>query len=382
MELQDVFSVIDGLNEQYCDLWERICNIESPTDYKEGIDQVGDIFIKMARERGLQVKVQEYENAGNAIAITLNPEATARPVVFSGHLDTVHPIGIFGTPAVRREKNILYGPGVMDCKGGAVASMMALDALQKCGFQTRPVKVFLQTDEETNCANSDKQTIAFMCSEAKDAVAFLNAEGIYGNTVVLVRKGILRCRFTVRGKSAHAAMCMDGASAICEAAHKIVKLETLKDKDGITCNCGVIHGGTVSNTVPEECWFEVDIRFATDEQYDAAFAFCQKVAAETAIDGCSCLLEKISDRPAMPLTDRNLALLDKINEIYGRCGLPTLTGRATTSGSDAAYTTQAGIPTVDNIGIAGGNIHSPEEFADMDSLADCVKRLVTVALYI
>ena len=379
MEYKNLPSVIDSLIDTYCDLWETVCNIESPTSCKEGVDAVGDIFVKLAQEHGWRVDILENEKAGNPICITLNPDVEAEAVIFSGHIDTVHPIGLFGTPAVRRDERNIYGPGVMDCKGGVVASFMALDALDRCGFTARPVKLIIQTDEETGSKTSGKETIRFMIKHAQNAVAFLNTEGIQGNTAVLARKGILRYRFTAYGKATHSSKCTEGANAVVEAAHKIIQLEKMKDVDGLTCNCGVIEGGTVANSVAERCTFTADIRFFNEEQYKEAVRIVKAVAEDTRIEGCRCELEEVSNRPAMPLTDKNSALLNRMNEIYKRSDLPVLTARSCLSGSDAAYTTQAGIPTVDNLGVDGGNIHSVNEYAYLDSLAACAKRLAAVA---
>ncbi len=382
MSHKKLFSIIDSLNDEYISLWGKVCNIESPTSHKEGIDAVGEEFIKIAKARGFLVEVMEHEVAGNAICITLNPESHERPVVFSGHIDTIYPLGLFGMPAVHYEDDRIFGPGVMDCKGGTVASLMALDALSKFGFASRPVKLIIQSDEETGSRTSDKETVAFMLNAAKDAVAFLNTEGIQGKTAVVKRKGILRYRFNICGRAIHSSKCNEGASAILEAAHKIIKLEKMKDSDGITCNCGVIEGGSAANSVAETCTFVADIRFADESQMETAEKAVRKIAAHTTVEGCSCLLDKISDRPAMPLCDTNLGLLFRMNEIYSNCSLPELFPRFCLSGSDAAYTTGAGIPTVDNIGVDGGRIHSVEEFARISSLAEAAKRLAAVALYI
>ncbi len=379
VDIKQLFSVIDEMNEHYCRVWEDVCNVESPTAYKQGVDAVGEYFVKMAKERGWRVQVMECEKAGNPICITVNPETNAAPVVLSGHIDTVHPVGSFGTPAVRRDDTRLYGPGVMDCKGGVVAAFMALDALATCGFKGRPVKLIIQTDEESGGKQSDKRTIMFMLEHAKGAAAFLNAEGIQGDTVVWERKGILRYRYTVTGKAMHSSRCAEGASAVAEAAYKIVELEKYKDPRGLTFNCGVIEGGTVANTVPERCTFVVDIRFANEEQLNEAVGIVERVANTVTVTGCTATVEQISVRPAMPLTDRNMALVEAINTIYERCGLPMLSGRSCLSGSDAAYTTGAQIPTVDNVGVDGGRIHSTDEFAYLDSLAASAKRMAAVA---
>ena len=146
MKCEKLFAMIDSLYDEYLDVWEAICNIESPTRHKEGVDAAAGLLTDMARARGWQVETVPCEKAGDAVCITLNPEAEAAPISISGHLDTVHPIGSFGTPAVHRDAEKIYGPGVNDCKGGVVAGFLAMDALDRIGFRARPVQLLLQTD--------------------------------------------------------------------------------------------------------------------------------------------------------------------------------------------------------------------------------------------
>lgn len=379
MQCRRLFEKIDELNDTYLDIFEDVCNIESPTDFKAGVDAVGQYFISLAKLRGWQIEVLELEKAGNAVCITLNPEASLGSVTFSGHIDTVHPVGLFGTPAVRRDRENIYGPGVLDCKGGVVASFMAMDALDKCGFRSRPVQLIIQSDEETGSKTSEKQTVKFMCEKAKNSIAFLNTEGAEGATAVLMRKGILRYRFNVSGKAAHSSRCPYGANAVAEAAHKILRLEKFKDIEGLTCNCGVIKGGTAANTVAAECSFLADLRFSNKEQYEEAVKLVNTVAKTSEIEGCSCILEEVSYRPAMQLTEKNIELLEKINGIYKENALPQLSYRLATGGSDAAYITEAGIPCIDNVGVEGEFLHTEKEYARLASLAESAKRLAAVA---
>ncbi len=378
MELKEILSTIDSLEDKYLDTLENVCNIESPTLFKEGVDRCGQYFTDMATACGWQVEVCKQAVSGDAICITLNPDAEGTPVCVSAHLDTVHPVGLFGNPPTHRDDKNMYGPGVMDCKGGAVAAFMAMDALDKCGFKARPVKLILQSDEENSSATSNKETIEFMCQKAQGAAAFLNLEGIKGETAVVERKGILRYKFICRGKALHSSRCPEAANAVTEAAHKIIELEKYKDPAGLTCNCGVISGGTVANTVAEECSFFADIRFVTNEQLAEIKQKAQEIADKTYVPGCSCTLQEVSFRPAMPETETNMKLLDEINKIYAECGLPVLTARKCLSGSDAAYITQCGIPCLDNLGIEGGNIHSIHEYAVLASLKESAKRIAAV----
>lgn len=379
MKCEKLFDEIDKLNDQYIRIWEEVCNIESPTHFKEGVDKVGNYFVKLAEKHGFEVEVLKQSVSGNAICITMNPDTEAAPVCFSGHIDTVHEVGSFGSPAVKMDDENIYGPGVTDCKGGVVASFMAMVALKKCGFTERPVKLIIQSDEETGSKGSDKQTIAFMCEKAKGAVAFLNAEVAEKGHLVLERKGIVRYQFTINGKAVHSAECYEGASAVTEAAYKIIEFEKNKNKDGITCNCIISKGGTVANTVPDECVFQVDVRYASQEEFKEVQAMVDKICNETHVEGCTCTAVMTSDRPALVATEKNRRLYEKMSEIYKENGLPEAKVLSAMGGSDASYITECGIPCVDSVGIEGFNIHSAKEYAGLNMLARAAKRLAAVA---
>lgn len=383
MECTTLFQTIDELREKYEQFWLDICNIESPTDCKAGVDAVGHYFIERAEALGWRVEVHEEAVSGNAVCITMNADAPGAPIALSGHMDTVHPIGSFGSPAAYIKDGMLFGPGANDCKGGLVAAFMTMEALQKCHFGARPVLLLLQSDEENSSRFSEKRTIGFICEKAKNAAAFLNCEGYVRGHVCLVRKGILKYEFRVTGKAVHASKCNEGVSAIAEAAHKILALEALKDPDfGTTCNCGLIRGGSAENSVPAECVFTADIRIADMAEAEKADAFVHRVAETSYIEGSSCTVTLKSYRVPMEYTERNAELLQRMNEVYERVGLPTLQYKRSTGGSDAADVTACGIPCVDNVGTMGEFIHSVNEYALLDSLTESAKRIAAVVAYL
>ena len=273
-----LFARLDELEREYLKFWIDVCKIESPTEYKEGVDRVGAYFIEKAMARGWKVEVQKQPVSGDCVCITINPEAEARPVVVSGHIDTVHPVGFFGEEIVTWDEEKIYGPGVTDCKGGAVAGFYAMAALEDCGFTARPVKLILQSDEEVSSRFSNKETVKYMAGQAENCVAFLNCEPHKDHKVTISRKGISRYELEVKGKAKHSSNCYEGVSAIREAAYKIIELEKLKDADGLTCNCGLIKGGTAENTVPEKCVFTADIRFSNQQEMEEADKFVKEIA--------------------------------------------------------------------------------------------------------
>ena len=168
---------------------------------------------------------------------------------------------------------------------------------------------------------------------------------------------------------------MRGANAILDAAYKIIELEKIKDDDGLTCNCGVISGGTVKNTVPGKCVFTADVRYATQEQYDWICEYIKNLANTVHVAGCKCTVEIFGGRPAMVRAEKNIRLFERMNEIYEKNGMSTLKERNRNGGSDAAEVTQAGIPCVECMGVKGGGMHCREEFAFISSLGEAAERL-------
>ena len=374
----ELCNLIDSLTKQYYQVWEDLCNLESPSAYKEGVDAVGNYCIRIAEKRGWQVDVCRQEVSGNAVCITLNPGASAAPLAISGHMDTVHPVGSFGTPTVWKDDEKIYGPGALDCKSGVVLGLFLLDVLDRLGYTKRPVKLLLQSDEEVGSRPSKKATIDWICQQAKDAVAFLNLENNRNDNAGISRTGIARYEFTVTGKAAHSAACNTGASAIAQAASMLLEQEKLKERNVLTCNCGLISGGSTPNSVPEKCTFVADIRYRDDEQLAIAKALLEKVANTEYIPGCSSTYELISHRVSMPVVQRNLDLLEQVNKILTDAGMAAMAPVALGGGSDAADVTAAGIPCLDGMGPKGGGVHSRNEFAYLASLPEAAKRVATI----
>lgn len=84
----------------------------------------------------------------------------------------------------------------------------------------------------------------------------------------------------------------------------------------------------------------------------------------------------------MEYVDRNVKLLSDMNAIYEENGLVPFDECSRLGGFDAAYTTMAGIPTIDNIGVEGGDIHSVNEFAYLSSLPKMARRVALAVKYL
>src|SRR5660398_31770 len=86
---------------------------------------------------------------------------------------------------------------------------------------------------------------------------------------------------TITGRAAHAGVEPEkGRSAILEAAHQVVGLHALAGRwPGVTCNVGVIEGGTRPNVVAERVILEVDLRALDRAAMEAATSAVKALAA-------------------------------------------------------------------------------------------------------
>ena len=380
-----LFRIVDELNVEYVKMLEDVCNIESPWYSKEGVDAVGEYFIRHANERGWRVEVFPQERVGNVVIITMNADVDAAPIAFSGHMDTVHEIGSFGNPPTRVdwENDKIYGPGTNDCKGGIVVGFLAMEALWRVGYRARPVVMYLQSDEESGGKWSADATINYICERAQGSVGFFNLEGASKNKVCMGIKGVVSFDFIVKGVEAHSSGCVKyGSNAILEAAYKIIELEKFKDHDGLTCCCTVINGGTRHNIVPGECRFVANVRFAKMSELDEFMATAKKLCADIKVPGCTCEMVMPRMRPAMEICDRNFNLYYRMNDIWRENGMPEAEHCTITGGSDAANVSYSGVPTVEGMGNRGEYIHTIYEFGYISSLAEQAKRLAIVAYYL
>ena len=374
-DMDRVFARIEALTPEYEELWERICSFETPSDNKEALDKQSRYLAACAKASGFRVTEYPFPRAGNCL--TADTKGSEAPkIALLAHLDTVHPVGSFGDPPVRREGDTLYGPGVIDCKGGACVALLAARALMETDDAAPPIRIILTTDEEVSARYSGPEGVAFIQDQAKGVVAAFNCETGREGTLTVGRKGIMRLLVCVQGKAAHAGNdYFSGVSAVKEAAHKVLAIEALSTPEGATFNCGVIKGGTKSNVVPATCQFEVDVRGKTLDALEKAREQVEEIAAYSYVPGSSAKMEIISRRPPMEHLHETDLLFDKVCAASKRYGLESVRPLEKGGGSDSAYLIQVGIPTVCSFGPTGTGEHTVSEQADISSLQSRAKLL-------
>ncbi|MBQ3866878.1 MAG: M20/M25/M40 family metallo-hydrolase [Clostridia bacterium] len=370
-----IFARIESLFPVYTAFWEKICSFETPSDDKAALDEQTRFIADFAESRGFAVTVTPFPAAGNCLTVETRKDVPPK-IALLAHLDTVHPAGSFGKTPVHREGDLLRGPGVIDCKGGACAALLTAEALMTELDPAPPVRVILTTDEEVSARYSGQAGVAFIQEQARGVLAAFNCETGRPGVLTVGRKGILRVEVTVQGKAAHAGNdYFSGVSAVKEAALKILAIEKNSVRDGVTFNCGVISGGTKYNVVPDACRFEVDVRGKTALQLQNALDEVKKIAGNAFLPGTAAVVKVISQRPPMERLPETDLLFEKVSAAAARYGLEQVRPVEKGGGSDSAYLIRAGIPTVCSFGPTGSGEHTTEETALIPSLSSRSKLL-------
>lgn len=374
-----VFQFIDNAAQKYTDFLAQICSFEARAYDKETIDQMVDFISSFAQKEGLQVTRTPMEKCGDFLTVEINPGAE-KACLFQAHMDTVHEKGILGEPPVRIDGNRMYGPGVIDCKGGIAIALLCMKALLEQGFD-RHVRLILTSDEEISNILGGPQEIRFIQDSATGFPCAINCETAEKDEVVIARKAILKYRLDIKGVGGHSGKhYFISKNAILEAAHKIIALHEKSVPGGTTYSCNIIQGGKVLNVIPDSCSLSLDIRAVTVKDMKAAMQTVEKVAQTAFIPGTSCQVTLISTRPPMEKQPQTLDLLNKLLDTCHRHNLGTLTPLEAGGGSDSCYTQAAGIPSICGLGASGGKQHTPEEFLDIPSIALRAKILAGFSL--
>ena len=293
-------------------------------------------------------------------------------------MDTVHPVGSFpGGPFTRRD-GCVYGPGVHDCKGGLVMALYVIRALQHIGYDRRQLRLALVSDEETGHSLSQMASVEFLERHAQGCgAAFTFESGLLNGDIVTGRKGGGVIRLTVEGIASHCGTAPEkGASAVREAARKVVAIEDLTDFSRVTFNCGLIRGGSSVNTIPAHCEVVLDMRYTTMSGKEKLLARLDEICKKTYIDGTSTKYAFLNKLDVFETTGEGMRFFEYVRGITKEYGLPEVNGRPLGGGSDAASTTMAGVPTICSCGVRGQWNHTMKEYAVVDSIFDRSKMYV------
>ena len=400
--------------EKFLKELEQIINMDSGTSDVDGCRQVASFFYRRLGEAGLCVSTIPYGPDRRPMVVAVSPgtviSSDAIPDVITpgaasdaekrydfllvGHMDTVFPKGT----AARRpfhldmEEGRAYGPGTVDMKAGALLMVYIAEYLTKHAPEIS-LCLALNSDEETGSLDS-APLLAALGRQARRAFVFEG--GRKNGQFVHQRKGCTKYEIQVHGVASHAGTApKQGASAIVEAAHLILKLDKLKQYErGTSVNVGLIEGGTALNVVADSCTLKVEVRYTEEKEQKRIEKALSRLQTAPYVSGTSISIHRLSSTPPLNLTAETAELMRQM-EAYGRISgqaagadsyrreeLPPVAFVSAGGLSDANRLAICEIPIIDGCGPGGGFPHSEKEFLSLETVLQRFRFMTGVMEYI
>ncbi|MFD1851135.1 M20 family metallopeptidase [Oceanobacillus bengalensis] len=332
-----------------------IVEAESPSNNKKLTDACGrriqDLFRRYFNYQAAEIVEEKY---GNHLRFEYG--TGKETILLLSHFDTVWNKGdlIF-----KVEENKVYGPGVLDMKGGLIQAIWAIKALVDLEIPLNKRIVFLCTSDEEVGSPSSKHVIE-MEAKISNYALVMEPPVVGSGALKTGRKGSSRYFIDIKGKAAHAGNNhKDGISAIKEAAEQIVFLESLTDyKKGTTINVGSVKGGGKLNVVPDTATIGINIRVKTNEEQKRIDRIVKSLAPHQ--EGLTLKVRGGMNRPPMN-RNKEGAKLFKLARKVARDLDMDLKEAYVGGGSDGNLTANMGVPTLDGLGAVGKGIHAKNE---------------------
>ncbi|MBX6743615.1 MAG: M20/M25/M40 family metallo-hydrolase [Acetobacteraceae bacterium] len=348
----------------------RWVECESPTYDAAAVARMMEMAARDLALMGARIEtIPGRMGYGPCVRATFPHPRTGEPgILVMGHLDTVHPIGTLEALPWRREGNRIYGPGILDMKGGNYIALEAIRQLIKAGIATsRPVTVLLTSDEEVGSPSTRDLIEA---EAARHAVVLVPEPARPDGGVVTGRYAIARFNLRTIGKPSHAgARLADGRSAIREMCRQVVAIEAMTT-DAVTYSVGVIHGGQWVNCVATYC--DAESLSMAKRQEDLDEAVEKMLSLRPTSEDVQLQVTRGVTRPVWEPDERVMALYNTARGIANRIGFD-ISHQSSGGGSDGNFTGAMGIPTLDGLGVQGAAMHTLEEHLVIDSLVPRAK---------
>ncbi len=336
--------------------------VESPTHHTGGVNRMMDLATQDLQGLGGDVERLPGIDGFGDVVISRFPSNTQpdQPgILVLGHMDTVHEVGtLAGKLPIRRDGDKLFGPGVLDMKGGNRLAIEAFNVLRDADLRPHLPVTFMFTPDEEVGSPSSRQRIE---AEAVKHKYVLVPEPLrpWGD-LVTGRHAVQRFWVRVHGQPAHAGLSKtQGRSAIVKMAEIIGRIEAMNDYDkATTYSVGTVHGGVFVNVVTTLC--EAQVLCVAPSDNLLLEVQSNMAALEGEEDGVRIEVEAGLLRPVAKPHAETMALYDHARQLAADMDIE-LGHCQSAGGSDGNFTGALGVATLDGLGVGGTNAHTFKE---------------------
>jgi tripeptide aminopeptidase len=321
------------------------------------------------------IGLEKVETDDFANVYGLLPGKSQPGLVISAHTDTVFEDGT--NLAIRRENDLIFGPGIGDNSMGVAGLLGIAAALRELGITPECDIWFVANSREEGLGDLGGMKAAFEKLRSH-ITQVVNLEGMAFGHVYHAGIAVRRLHITATAEGGHSWLNYGRASAIhgiVELGARIIALRP-QQTPRTTFNIGMIDGGQTINAIATKSSLWLDLR---SEDSAALAGFEQKVRAQ--VDAVSkpdmpFTIEVVGDRPAgsiateHPLVQGALAALSAVG----------VRGTLENGSTDANVPLAFGIPAV-TVGVTrGGNAHRLDEYIETQPVSDGLRQLLMLTL--
>lgn len=368
------------LKEPMAATLEAWSNVNSGSNHLAGLDKMLDLILQESKSLKAETKVitipprQKIDSEGQLVEIPSgkvlflkkHPQAPIQ-IFLGGHYDTVYEPDHPFQKAERLENgDLLRGPGTADMKAGLIIMLKSLEALEKSPFAGKiGWEVLINSDEEVGSVSSEP---LFRECAQRAQIGLIFEPSFSDGSLVSARKGSSNLSIIARGRAAHAGRDFHaGRSAIAAMGRFIHDADEL-NHNGVTINFGHIEGGGPVNIVPDLAICRINIRGEQQTHLqDTTRELERLVALENEKEGLNLTIVHQGCRPPKPFDDKTKQLFENLKTAASEIGM-NIKWQPSGGVCDGNILAAEGVPTIDTLGAIGGNIHTSEEYVNLDSL--------------
>ena len=377
-DVSAALAYIDRNFEQQVAEWIRISEIPAPSGHE------ARRAAYVAQELGKLGLQPAIDGIGNVVARRAGTGG-GPTLVFAAHLDTVFPLDTRLT-VEKRADGTMHAPGIFDNSASVANMLQAARALTAAGIRTRGDVIFIGTAQEELGLKGMYHWFERNRGVADMLVALDAGLGPINYGAL----GLYWSRMTFTAAGAHANNSRGQPSPARAAAQCITDIYTspLPAPDapvGAVYNVGgLMTAGDVVNAIPSEVTFSVDLRTVDPvllASLDKAIVGkCEAAAATHKVSFVREFImrseaggrpEALADRRRDPLVETSIDVLRflGVDLPAGREALPT-------GSTDANVGVLQGIPSIAVGRARGGDPHTLQEWADVESAKIGTKQIV------
>jgi diaminopropionate ammonia-lyase family len=352
-----------------------------------GESEIADYLSAWFAHRDIEFHRVESIAGRPSIVGVLRGTGGGKSLMFNGHLDTVSLSSYEADPLsgaldVKDGKEVVFGRGSLDMKGGVAAALAALSSIKASGQIPRGDIIIAAVSDEEDASQGTQDILA----AGWRADAAVVAEPTM-KTIATAHKGFVWVEVDILGVAAHGSDPSAGLDAILHAGWFLRALDQYQAKLPVddllgqaSMHCGLIRGGEEPSSYPGKCTVTVEFRTVPAQTKESIISDISAMLQAITLENPR--FQYATPRATMSRPTQKLATDHPLVEKAVECGATVFGSKPIVQSvpfwCDAALLGQAGIPSI-IFGPAGAGLHSKEEWVEVQSLQEMEKVFARLA---